>query len=119
MKRLLFILALTACSDMGPRPIIEGAEPYTDTARLAATWSELEGCSGLSGNLSRISFYTATKITHGGEQSRGIWMPDGRIYILATLIADTRLLKHEMMHALLTGEGHPEHYFNNVCGDIR
>lgn len=79
----------------------------------------MESCSGLRGDLSRVSFYTATRIGTAG--ARGYWRrTDDAIFILESLKDNTTAIDHEMTHALLQGgDNHPAAYFiDGPCGNL-
>lgn len=119
MKRLLLVLILTACSAdiMG----LGEAVPY-DSPMLRPLWNEVEACSGLQGNFDAVRWYLAPNgIKRNGVWVGGLWDQDeNKIYLTPPHKDDPRMIKHEEMHALLgpTGNNHPPHYFNGVCGDL-
>jgi hypothetical protein len=82
-------------------------------------WEELLACSGLTGNFGGVTWFRATSITVGGTVYAGFWFEDwNRIVIGDDYINNDRVVKHEMMHALLDLGGHPQGYFNGPCGPL-
>ena len=117
---VLFALlaALPACSDATAPITIEGLAPYSD-ALLAYEWQRVESCSGLKGDFSAVTFYTATKIVYQGQTYRAIWRREDNAIIFSESLEHAPVaIQHEEMHALLHGGGHPDHYFKGVCGDL-
>lgn len=95
--------------------------PYDQSEMLPPLWNELENCSGLRGNFGTVHFFSTSELTADGMDIYGIWLGGlNWIVVVEKLKHNPRLLKHEMMHALLRGgSDHPAHYFNGICGDIR
>lgn len=125
MKRTLLVLslALLGCADLtGPHGQLDGIKPYDNQPFFAQHWARLESCSGLKGDLSRVHFYTVTKITVDGDDNyRGYWRrSDNSIFILDEIVGNTIVLEHEEMHALMQGGAdHPHWYFRDgPCGDL-
>lgn len=117
MKRLLLVLALTACGSdiMGLREAV----PY-DSPILRPLWQEIEACSGVRGDFDAVRFYLAPNgIKRDGEWAGGLWDQNGnKIYLTPPYKDDPRTIKHEEMHALLQTRDHPPQYFNGVCGNL-
>jgi hypothetical protein len=90
--------------------------------QFIAWWSELEACSGLSGDVHAVAFYVIpndSTIQVGSESYWGYWIKNGNRIVLAGAHADSeKLVKHEEMHALLQSASHPPAYFNGPCGDL-
>lgn len=107
----LFLLAACGDSPMGPN-----ATPFDPPAIYRSWWVELEACSGLSGSIDGVRFYSAASL--GGEL--GHWYQDGnRIYLLESRTETEFAVKHEMMHALLQRGDHPPEYFAaDRCGSL-
>jgi len=121
MNRLLFVCAIAiACTDATAPIDIVGLTPY-DAPMLAWRWTEVEKCSGLTGDFSKVTFYTATSISYKGEPYRAIWRKADNAIIFAggTQFAPV-IIDHEEMHALLRGgDDHPAHYFvDGPCGNL-
>jgi hypothetical protein len=120
LATLWLVLLFTACSDItGPVNQVSGATRIPTTAQYRSWWSHLETCSGLSGNIDAVRFYSADSIS--GQAVGLTVMGDGptRVYLVSLFVADSLVVQHEMMHALLQRPGHPAQYFNGPCGDLR
>ncbi|HCU12272.1 MAG TPA: hypothetical protein DGB72_09120 [Gemmatimonadetes bacterium] len=98
------------------------AEKIEPSAQYVAWWSELETCSGLSGDVHAVAFYVVpndSTIQVGSESYWGYWIKNGNKIVLAGAHAySEKLVKHEEMHALLHSALHPPAYFNGPCGDL-
>ena len=92
------------------------------SAQYVGWWNELEGCSGLSGDIHTVSFYVVpndSTIQVGSESYWGYWLKKGdRIVLAGAWAGSEKLVKHEEMHALLQSALHPPEYFNGPCGDL-
>ena len=82
------------------------AEKVEPSAQYVAWWSELETCSGLSGDIHGVAFYVVpndSTIQVGSESYWGYWIKDGNRIVLAGAHAySEKLVKHEEMHACST-----------------
>ena len=101
------------------------ARPIATPSAYALWWQVTEACSGLSGDLSAVRFYVVpgvNTIADGADQSLGMWYSSGnRIVIAGAHQFDARVVRHEMLHALIgpaAGEGHPNEYFVQRCGGV-
>jgi hypothetical protein len=107
---------------VGPSSLPDGAVPYQPPAEYLAWWQRTETCSGHSGDLDRIDWYTVPGVrlieTEIGQKV-GLWQRDnGRtsVTLAGDFVANELVVSHEMLHELLTREGHPEEYFVERCG---
>jgi hypothetical protein len=116
----LFALACGGGGIMGGSGTpVPGAVPFYNPAVFAEAWTTMESCSGLTGDLSKVSFFTAPHITVGGQDFSGYWFQaTNQIVVLDSVKANQNLIYHEMMHALLQRGDHPTQYFNGSCGDL-
>jgi hypothetical protein len=111
MKRLLFALfAGVACGHLTDPPLPENALVFHPPAVYAKWWAMVESCSGLTGSLESIQWYSTIA---------GYWSLAGNRVVLTT--SDTiagGVVRHEMLHALLRSAGHPRSAFLQACGGI-
>jgi hypothetical protein len=87
----------------------------------ASWWQLTERCSGLEGEFHNVHWLTVPNTTFDveGETVQGAYFPDGdRIVIARGQERDGRLVRHEMLHALLNRPGHPRDQFLGACGDV-
>ncbi len=87
-------------------------------------WMEVEGCSGLGGDVRRVRFYVMPDVYAWWAQDLGAYVMGGwtargnRITVGAFLKDDAGLVRHEMLHALLQRGDHPVVYFVKRCGPL-
>src|SRR5215469_7456129 len=116
---LLLGLFLSACQNVAGPP--SSAVPYAPPPMYAAWWQLMERCSGREGEFHSIHWFVAPNATFDleGETVQGAYYPAGnRIVIANGQTRDGRLVRHEMLHALLKKAGHPRDEFLGRCGDI-
>jgi len=81
-----------------------------------------EACSGRTGKLSDIEWYVvpgATTVRNAGTDVAGYWSSnDNSIVLSGESQMDGSVVRHEMLHALLFGGGHPRSIFLGTCGGI-
>lgn len=124
--RLLAPLAfVAACQAPTEVSLPANAQLIAAPAPYALWWQVTEACSGLSGDFSSVHFYVVpgvNTIADGSDQSLGMWYSSGnRIVIAGAHELDPRIVRHEMLHALIgpaAGEGHPNEYFVQRCGGV-
>jgi len=110
MRQLLppfAMLLLGACSSLGFEAEVTNKTPLDPPAVYATWWARTEACSGLRGDMARVSWYTATGITGDGKVASGRWSAPHDIIIVLGYEADETIVRHEMLHDLLDGDpGH-------------
>jgi hypothetical protein len=81
-----------------------------------------EACSGRTGKLGDIEWYVvpgATSVRNAGIDVAGFWSSnDNSIVLPGESQMDGSVVRHEMLHALLFGGGHPRSLFLGTCGGI-
>lgn len=125
-KNAIFFLGilglLAACETLGPPdPLPANAERLVVPAEFETWWHATESCSGLSGNMDRISWYvvpdTGLLSTPNGPKV-AVWSHSSagvRIVLAGDYAGNELVVRHEMLHALLDREGHPAEYFETRC----
>jgi hypothetical protein len=125
--KVLVMLSLVSALAHGCRlptaPLPDGAVPYAPNPQsIANWWEQVEECSGLRGDLSRINFYLvpdAPTFRWEGRDVIGLWMErDSRIVLAGDFAFREQNVRHEMLHALTRLPGHPREYFVDKCGAI-
>jgi hypothetical protein len=83
-------------------------------------WAATERCSGLRGDLAAIHWASIPGTDHLAEDGHsGSWWPvTNQITLAGNAVLDGRLVRHEMLHALLGTGQHPYEYFGHRCGGI-
>jgi len=118
----LLLLALAACTDLfGPRlPADASALPQVPV-QYATWWRMTEACSGLHGDFNAVQWYESgdDPIALEGKDYDGYWFGShDRILISPSHLRDGGTVRHEMLHALLGGGGHPLEFFAVRCGAV-
>jgi hypothetical protein len=117
-------IIMMACTPgpVGPSSLPDGAVPFDPPAEYQTWWERTEACSGQSGDLGSIEWYTVPGVrlmqTEIGEKV-GLWRrANGQttVTIAGDYVDNELVVSHEMLHELLVREGHPEEYFVERCG---
>jgi len=115
---LAALLLLMGCGEpLVPAP---AGEAFTPPPAYAEMWAETEACSGHSGHVSRIEWIKVPAdpqglFTWNGSRVAGLWSPPHTIYLSEAFLDHAPLVRHEMLHDLLQGGGHPEVPFVTPC----
>jgi hypothetical protein len=125
LRRPLLLLALllaVSCA-LPTAPLPSNAVRYGPNPELIRSWwAQMETCSGLRGDLSRINFYIVPNVATFRWEGRdviGLWMErDSRIVLAGDFAFRDRNVRHEMLHALTRIPGHPPEYFETRCGHL-
>ena len=97
-----------ACGACDPYLLsIEGKQLSKPLAIYAEWWVATEQCSRMTGQMERITWFTADDISTGDVLGRGLWRPPHEIVIARGYEEDETIVRHEMLHDLLGGD--PEH----------
>ena len=116
------VTVLVACTNLVDPDLPAHAEEFTPPPVYARWWSVTESCSGLSGDLSAVTWFRvpATYLfLFDGKPVEGYWSRGGNRIVMAgagTLAGG--LVRHEMLHALIKASGHPRAKFLNDCGGV-
>lgn len=118
-----FPALIAACTALAPHDLnlpagaVELAAPP-----IYREWHQrTQACSGLPGDFSTVQFYVVPGVdtfpTEVGHKV-GMWSREGRtnrIILAGNYLAHEMVVRHEMLHALLQREGHPDNYFVERC----
>lgn len=120
MRSFILLVPLLGACDFATEPLPDGAERFDPPAVYAQWWSLAEQCSGVTGDLTSVTWYRvpgAADLPFKGEGPvGGIWYEQGNRIVLAgdqQLAGD--LVRHEMLHALLRSADHPRWAFIDHC----
>ena len=114
-------LALSVCDRAvdPPQLLPPDAEQFSPPAVYSTWWNMTQACSGLSGSLADVTWYKTTQPLHDPRTEEvlgGYWISGSNsIVILTTAMLYGPLVRHEMLHALLRGRGHPRNQFLGNC----
>lgn len=111
---LLALSTTTSCGDGFAPP---DATPLALTGEYLGWWAKTETCSGLRGDPAGLRFYVIPGSDFACPTGRcaGRWESDGRIYVAAAYQHNEMVVRHEMLHALIGGPGHPDPPFARGC----
>jgi hypothetical protein len=111
----------TGCTHAEPEAPPREAERYFPGPLYATWWTLTEQCAGVTGALSNVQWYAVTAATiptPAGERV-GVWYPHtNSIALVRQRLHSGRLVRHEMLHALLRTSDHPREYFDSRCAGI-
>jgi len=114
---------VAGCTALAPSDatLPAGAIPLEASAAFQTWFSRTESCSGLRGDFSAVQFYVIPGVdafpTPEGNKV-GLWSRVGRthrIVVAGNYLGHEMVVRHEMLHSLLSREGHPEDYFVRKC----
>jgi hypothetical protein len=97
----------------------DGAIAFAPLPPYATWWQLLESCSGLTGSFAAVQWYVADAVDPSDDLVNGEWLSAGnRIVVTPRSARDGGVVRHEMLHALVRGGGHPAEYFADRCGSL-
>jgi hypothetical protein len=115
-------VGLAACTSLVDPDLPANGEQFTPPPVYARWWAMTQACSGLSGDLASVSWYVVPGVSAfplQGQLVDGYWSFAGnRIVIAETARLDGGKVRHEMLHALIKGRGHPRGKFLADCGGV-
>ncbi len=96
---------------------IAGSAPIEAPAVYREWWGKTESCSGLSGDFDRIEWLVVPGYSFecSSGQCAGHWRRGHQIYIAEEWVMNEMVVRHEMLHDLLNGGGHPDPPFGEGC----
>jgi hypothetical protein len=118
----LFALAGVGCQFMTDPALPPSATRLVPPPVFTRWWAMTEACSGLSRDMSAVTWYVATgspSISAGGQSDLAGYYSgaSNRIVLADTAGLDGSVIRHEMLHALLgpSVSGHPRDEFLGHC----
>ena len=89
----------------------------------AQWWALTEDCSGITRSLDAVQFYRIPNASTIPDNTYGevaaYWSPASNRIVLADFYEmQGKLVRHEMLHALLRVNGHPPEYFQGRCAGV-
>ena len=114
----LALAALLSCGDNIVDPELPSAAvAFTPPAYYATWWEMTKSCSGRSGSMSGVEWYSVPgPLFLNGEAVSAYWSAgSNRIILSGEVIDDGQVVRHEMLHALLGDKGHSRGDFLERC----
>ena len=122
LRRLAALLALAACESPTAPRLPAGAVRFTPPSIYREWWALTEQCSGRQASFDAISWYVVPDAYSlpGTNGLNGLWYGDNRIILAGADdgISAGDLVRHEMLHAILRGGGHPRDMFVGRCDGV-
>ncbi|HJQ21499.1 MAG TPA: hypothetical protein VJ867_14210 [Gemmatimonadaceae bacterium] len=113
------IAAVLAACDWPTPP--RNARLYAPPIVYARWWKMTEECSGRTARLADLKWYRTpgAVVTLHGKQVAGYWASNGNFIVVAEdYMKFGRVVRHEMLHALVRQGGHPREDFLEKCAAI-
>lgn len=104
LRLLPFLAFIAACGDLGFMAAVTGRRSFDPPPIYREWWSATEVCSGLRAPFQRVVWYLADGVSGDGLVARGRWSSPHEIIIVAGYENDQTVVRHEMLHDLLTGD---------------
>jgi hypothetical protein len=123
LRRVIAALTMNSVACTGTTtepPLPAGAVPIIAKPQYALWWRLAERCAGVSGDMGAINWYVVPDAAAlGSDDVQGMYYPVSHRIVLAGRFAESApLVRHEMLHALVTPREHPSEYFQNRCGGV-
>lgn len=116
MRTVLFgaLLVLSACAGpTDPQYLVPSSGREVDIPGVYSEWwAEVQEDAGIEASLQRVRLFSVPRPWYNhryGRTVQGLWVPDGRIYLVDYLLRAEGLVKHEMLHELLRGDATHAH----------
>jgi len=106
---LMLLLTILACGD--PIGVVD-PQPMAPLPEYADWWTEAQECTGRSGLLSEIHWYTVASVSPSDGHDaawRGAWEQPHTIYLVRGAETEKFVVQHEMLHDLLQGDPRHRH----------
>jgi hypothetical protein len=119
---LACLVVAVACSTP-TQPLPDAAIRFQpDPSIYPALWREVEACAERTSRYESVTWYLvpgAETITLGGRDVWGYWSSStNRIVLTQGATVHANVVRHEMLHAILHAEGHPDEFFRHRCGGV-
>ena len=113
---------LVGCERPSAPLLVDGAQRFDPPPAYQLWWEMTQECSGRRGLFSRVRWYYvpgARTVLVNGQRVEGYWTSAGNTIVLAEAAAlKGPLVRHEMLHSLQNGDGHPRELFLGRCGGV-
>ena len=120
---LLALIAGISCGHLTDPRLPGDAEQFVPPPVYAQWWAMVEECSGLQGSLENVQWFAVPEQlwnpANTTEPVAGYWsLASNRIVLNSNDTVNGGVVRHEMLHALLRGQGHPRSAFLQKCGGV-
>lgn len=120
---LLALVAGLSCGSLTDPALPQNAQLLIPPPDYAGWWAMVESCSGLSGSLESVQWYSTTSLLRNPNETdetvAGYWsLASNRIVLYANDTIAGAVVRHEMLHALIRAAGHPRSAFLQACGGV-
>jgi hypothetical protein len=110
------VIVFVACASIEDPSIFAGAEVFTPPAKYHLWWQVVQSCSGKQADISSVEWLVVPGARALSDGSSGAWIGATRQIVLAEQAMNSpALVRHEMLHAMLTEHGHPASQFLVAC----
>jgi hypothetical protein len=111
-------LALVACSTPTENLSIAVTQiqRFEPPEEYRSLWETVEACSSMSNDFELVRWYEAQGIVIQGDVVLGFWEAPHDITILSNAKENDFVVRHEMLHDLLSGDPDHQHEAWSQCG---
>jgi hypothetical protein len=125
IQKRMFVafVAGISCGHLVDPPLPADATQFAPPPVYTRWWAMVEECSGLTGSLDNVQWYSAPEQlfdpNNSGEPVEGYWSAaTNRIVLSSNDTIDGSTVRHEMLHALTRSGAHTRSQFLRNCGGV-
>jgi hypothetical protein len=110
---------LAACGENIVDPDLPpGAVQFTPPSVYKTWWDMTQSCVGVFGSFDSVRWFDSPELpVVDGDVVTAYWSAGtNQIVLHSSVVRDPRVVRHEMVHALLRSKGHPRGIFMEACG---
>lgn len=118
-RAVLMLSGALGCASPTEAPRSVNANGLEPLPSYRTWWSLVERCATLDASFDEVRWYVATRVNLWDPTVKAVWLEDGnRIVLGKDVVTDGRVVRHEILHALLRRSGHPPEYFAGACAAL-
>lgn len=112
--------AQTSCDHVVDPPLPAGASQFSPPALYELWWRMTESCVGQTGSFDSVRWYEAPGTFKLDDETVSAYWSAGsnRVVLHSSVVRNPRVVRHEMLHALLQTKGHSRDAFVKQCGGL-
>jgi len=121
LPALLAMPLVIGCETPAAPFLVEGAERFDPPPAYQLWWDLTQQCSARRGSFAGVRWYVvpgASTLLVNGQRVEGYWTSGNAIVLAEAATFSGPLVRHEMLHALQEGDGHPREFFLSRCGGV-